>query len=418
MSEHETETALRDQLSALVADRPAVVSPAPLVIAKVRRSRRRRAVAGALAVAVAVTGGTLLGVDRAHRPVLPAKPLPLCQVSLPAAWGAALTDPANALPKGMTLVAAAPDGSRVFVQQGNQILQLTDGFRTRKAVMTLPPIPPRFADNGRTWTVTGSFDGSWLVVALASPKQSALGLLGLYAWSPAAGVTRTLLATSATPALEINTWVAGSGRVGWETQPFNEDGAIMDGTVRSHLATLSSGAVVDPGGDVRAFLGDTVLVLDKDNKPRTVSLAGGDPVPVPGRLSEFLRTHTSWGSMTGSGAAFSWGGGSQEVKDAKGQTVGQGPASWDIWWQGTPSVVQVVAPKGYFVGGLNPIGADYAVATLVPDDKPIKDVGDSGSALIDLRSHSSTPLTAAQETALDNPARSMNLAGLPRLPGC
>ena len=47
MSEHDDEVVLRAQLSALVADRPATLSPAPLVIAKVRRGRRRRAVAGA-----------------------------------------------------------------------------------------------------------------------------------------------------------------------------------------------------------------------------------------------------------------------------------------------------------------------------------------------------------------------------------
>lgn len=416
MSEHETETALRDQLSALVADRPAAASPAPLVIARVRRSRRRRAVAGALAVAVAVTGGTLLGMDRAHRPVQPAKPLPLCRVSLPAAWAAALTDPANALPKGMTLVAAAPDGSRVFAQQGDRILQLTDGFRTRKVVMTLPAAPVGF--QAKPWSVTGTFDGSWLVLALSPDDQNFVGVLGLYAWSPATGVTRTLLEAAHKPTLEIGTWAAGSGRVGWESEPFDRDGAVMDGTARNHLATLSSGAVVDPGGNVRAFLGDTMLVLDKDNKPRTVSLAGGDPVPVPDRFAEFLRTHPSWGSMTGSGGAFSWGGGAQEVKDPQGKPVGQGPASWDIWWQGTPSVVQVVAPKGFFVGGLNPIGADYAVVTLVPDDRPLKDMGDSSSALVDLRDHSFAPLTAAQETALDSPTRSMDLARLPRLPGC
>ncbi|MHA6764636.1 hypothetical protein [Streptacidiphilus sp. PAMC 29251] len=169
MSELDAEGALRAQLNALVEDRPATRSPAALVIAKVRRSRRRRAVAGGLAVALAVTGGTLLGLHRPVHPPVPAKPVPLCQVPLPSAWATALTDPANVLPKGTTLVAAAPDGSRVFVQDGNQVLQLTDHLRTRSTVLTLPAMPAGFPK--ATWSVAGSFDGSWLVLAL-TPRTS------------------------------------------------------------------------------------------------------------------------------------------------------------------------------------------------------------------------------------------------------
>ncbi|MFD0330236.1 hypothetical protein ACFQZC_23680 [Streptacidiphilus monticola] len=58
------ESELREQLQALVSERPEVPSPAPMVMGQVRRSRRRRRSVGVLAIAAAVAGGVLVGVDR------------------------------------------------------------------------------------------------------------------------------------------------------------------------------------------------------------------------------------------------------------------------------------------------------------------------------------------------------------------
>ncbi|MFC1411431.1 hypothetical protein ACEZCY_19430 [Streptacidiphilus sp. N1-12] len=416
MSEHDAEVALRAQLNALVEDRPASHSPAALVISKVRRSRRRRAAAGALAVALAVTGGALLGLDRSAHPPVPAKPAPLCRVPLPTGWATALADPANALPKGMTLVAAAPDGSRVFVQQGNRILQLTDRFRNRSTVLTLPAIPAGFTTTN--WSVSGSFDGTWLVLALTPDDHHYVNTLGLYAWNASTGVTRTLMAAAHQPTQQLSTWVAGSGRVAWDSSTFSAEGMYGD-NLKSHLVDLSSGSDQDPGGSVRAFLGDTMLVLDKGSVPRTVSLSGGTPMAVPDALKAFLRTHGSWGSNTGSGPAFSWGEGTTPVKDAAGKEIGKGPASWDLWWQGTPSVLRVTAPSGYFVAGVTPLAADYAVGVFEAKGQPITDSGtDERSVLIDLRDHSYAPLTSSQANALSDPSHAVDTAGLPRIPGC
>ncbi len=418
MSEHDDEVDLRARLSALVADRPATFSPAPLVIARVRRSRRRRAAAGALVAVAAVTGGTLLGLDRGSAPVVPAKPAPLCRVQLPEAWVTALADPAGRLPKGATLVAASPDASQVFVREGDRIVRLTDRLATRTTVLTLPALPAGLAAS--SWSVTGSFDGSWLVVALTPDTPKYSDVLGLYAWNADTGASRTLMPAAAHPTRQINDWVAGSGRAAWEDEPFRSDGGEVDGTVKSHLADLSTGDVRDPGGSVRAFLGDTALLVDHAGKPYTVSLSGGSPAPVPEALSAFLGANGDWASMTGDGGAFAWGRGTTPVKGPGGKDVGRGPAGWDIWWQGKPSVVRVTAPRGSYVAGVSPFSADYAIGTLARTGEPLGSSAGSSEILIDLRDRSYAPLTAAQDNALggDGADRVVDTAALPRLPDC
>ncbi|MFC1416037.1 hypothetical protein [Streptacidiphilus cavernicola] len=420
MSETEAERELRAQLGALVADRPAAFSPAPLVIARVRRSRRRRAVAGALVAVAAVAGGTLVGLDRDRgaAPVEPAKPAPVCRVQLPEAWATALVGSTGRLPTGSSLIAASPNASQVFVQQGDRIVRLTDHLATQTTVMTLPALPTGLAASA--WTVTGSFDGQWLVLALKPDDPKYLDTLGLYAWNADTGASRTLLAAVARPTRQIGSWVAGSGRAGWEEEPFRLDGGVANGTVKSRLADLSTGAVGDPGGSVRAFVGDTMLLLDSGNKPRTVALSVSDPAPVPEALSAFLGTHGSWASMTGDGGAFAWGGGTTPVKGPGGKEVGQGPASWDVWWPGEPSVARVTAPKGSYVAGVSPFSTDYAIGTLVRNGAPLG--GETSEILIDLRDRSYAPLTAAQDVVLEGSGggadRVLDILALPRLPDC
>lgn len=417
MSEHDDEVVLRAQLSALVADRPATLSPAPLVIAKVRRGRRRRVVAGALAVALAVTGGALLGLDRGATGPTPAKPVPAepapsCEVRLPAAWTAALADPKNVLPQGASLVASSTDKSRVYVREGDRIVQLTDRFATRRTVMTLPALPAAFKK--ATWSVSGTFDGTWLVLALTPDDGHFGNALGLYAWNATTGASRTLLAATAHPTREMNDWVAGAGRVAWQSEPFEADGFVRDGSVTSHLVTLAAGSE-HTGENARAFVGNTMLVLGKDNVPFGVSLATGAPVGVPDELTAFLRANASWGSATGDGSAFAWGRGVPSAGLPPGATI-KGPTSWDVWWPGSPSVVRVTAPKGFYVASVTPIAPGYAVATF-PIAKTAAGNGVS-TVLVDLRSRSLAPLTAAQEDALDGTARVVDTTKLPHLPGC
>ncbi|MHA6764637.1 hypothetical protein [Streptacidiphilus sp. PAMC 29251] len=229
------------------------------------------------------------------------------------------------------------------------------------------------------------------------------------------GQTRTLMAAAAHPTQQLGFWAAGSGRVAWESEPFMREGSLGDSSGKNHLMTLSSGDEQDPGGIVRVFLGDTMLVLGPGNVPRTVSLSGGRPLPVPAQLTAFLKASGTWASNTGNGPAFSWGRATTPVKGADGKEIGTGPASWDLWWQGNPPVVEITAPTGYFVGGVNPIAPDYAVATFVRAGQPIADDTGSEEILIDLRDHSYAPLTAGQNDALSSTGRAIALADLPRL---
>ncbi len=212
----------------------------------------------------------------------------------------------------------------------------------------------------------------------------------------------------------MNDWVAGAGRVAWQSEPFEADGFVRDGSVTSHLVTLAAGSE-HTGENARAFVGNTMLVLGKDNVPFGVSLATGAPVGVPDELTAFLRANASWGSATGDGSAFAWGRGVPSAGLPPGATI-KGPTSWDVWWPGSPSVVRVTAPKGFYVASVTPIAPGYAVATF-PIAKTAAGNGVS-TALVDLRSRSLAPLTAAQEDALDGTARVVDTTKLPHLPGC
>jgi hypothetical protein len=424
MSEHDSEhdvdveAALRSQLSALADDRPATLSPAALVITKVRRSRRRRAVGGALAVALAVTGGTVLGLGSgsgAPKPPVPAQPGALCRAQLPSGWAKALADPANVLPSGTTLVAAAPDGSRVFVQDGNRIVELTDHLRTRRTVMTLPALPSGFTTS--TWSASGSFDGTWLVLALMPSDAHFSFTLGLYAWNASTGATRTLLAATGHPSQEIGTWTAGAGRVAWQSMPFRADGGVEDNAATTpHLVNLATGQDQAVAG-VDAFVGHTMLVIGKDQVPHGVSVDTGAPVPVPEQLTAFLATHDDWGWTAGTGTAWAWGAGVAS-KGTGSKEVDRGPASWDVWWSGSLSAVRVSAPAGFYVDEVLPLSSDFAVGMFHREGEPMaSDVG-SENVLVDLRNSSYAPLTAAQEKAVESSHRALDTADMPRLPHC
>ncbi|WP_037608208.1 hypothetical protein [Streptacidiphilus rugosus] len=420
MSENEH---LRSQLVGLVEDRPDTPSPAALVIAKVRRGRRRRAAAGAFTLAAAVLGGLLVGLPHADRTPTPAKPVPLCTVALPQAWTAALGDPSDVLHRG-TLLAAAPDGSVAFVQDGSQVVQLTDHFATRRVVMTLPATPP--AAHTSRWTVSGHMVGDWFAFDLIPQADPSNGnYLGLYAWNHRTGVLRTLLPAGPSPSLEMNFWTLGPGYLAWDSSPYETNGFLADGSERHTVENLDSGSRISVPHSVNLFSGDIAVSTDLTHNPTAVSAATGQPAEVPAPLRHAFRSATGMASVSGDGI-FVWSTDQLRGTDDHGASIGVGSHNWHIWWPSGSTVLQIAPPAGTVDMSVVPIGADFLVVDFgVPHvGKPY--VTGQRAVLVDLRSHSSAPLP--MDAAIgDGPAFApqpgdaphvLATTTLPRLPRC
>ncbi|RAG85678.1 hypothetical protein DN069_10545 [Streptacidiphilus pinicola] len=398
-----------------------------------RRGRhRRRTVTTTLALVAVALAGLLALLDVVSLSAAPTPapaPTPelfptLCTTALPSAWKRALTDPADAWPRGHgTLLAVTPDGSVRYARTGDELVELSGPSSSRRLVLTLPATSATPRGIGG-WTVTGAVAGDWFVFGLAPTGYAPdPGYLGLYAWDHRTGALRVLQAVRPTPSTRVLSWTSGDGLVAWEASPAPL-GPLPP--PESHLIEdLATGRRGTTAYTVLFLSGGLAVSDDPSTGPVAEGTRGATSEPVAQALRRTLLP--AWSEMTSDTApgVLLWSTDPWHAPPV-GTTVPLGGwRDWNVWLPAAGSVLRIQPQAGRGEVAANLLGDDFlAVRSVRADPQAPHGASDEQSLLIDLRTHDEAPLPLP--ALLDGPVfgadgrqpHVLELAALPRLPHC